>query len=105
MPSVQSTSGYASKTITISSVALSISDVLWGWDVADLDEAEKALVSVATGSIRISVVSGVDPTITNGTSIPVNGSLEVVGNRDVKNLSLIRTTATDSDVTIQLFKF
>lgn len=104
-PTIQATSGYASNTNTISNVALSISDGSWGWGATDLAEAEKALVSTATAAIRISVTKSINPTTINGTFIPKDGSLEVVGNRDILNLSLIRTSVTDSDVTIQLFKF
>ena len=94
---------YATKTVSVSSTALLITDAGFSWAATDVSTADRALITSFTNGISVAW-SGATPTATLGHAIAANGTLEVVGQENVKHLQFIRLTS-DATVSVTLSKF
>lgn len=97
------TRAFQTKTRTISSTAVLISDAGWGWGDSDLSLAQRAYVSARGAGVMI-LWSGVTPTANLGHPVLENATVEIVGNDNIQALQLIREATTDANVTITLEK-
>lgn len=104
MPSLQAASAYALKGNTISSSALAISHASWSWGANDLAQADKATIACNTNGVVVSW-NGTDPTATLGVPVAAGAKIEVLGNKNVQALKLIRSGGSDAAVSVQLEKY
>ena len=81
-----------------------INDAGWSWTTGDVALADRALITSRTAGVMITW-SAVDPTATLGHLIATNGTYEVVGQENIKNLRFIREASADAVVTVTLSKY
>ena len=86
---------------TVSTVALSLTDL--GFSAAEVDAADRALISIETNSIRYTV-HGTAPTSANGHLVTAGTTFTVEGHELLSNLKLIRASA-DAVAQITLTKW
>jgi hypothetical protein len=89
------------KSHTISTTVINITDSTWGWTARLLLVAKRAVISARTGGVMITW-SGVDPTTTLGHPIIANGWAAVELGGDIQRLRFVREAGTDSVVTVTL---
>lgn len=83
--------GYASRTVSVSSTALSFSDM--GFTDDEIKQADSAHVSVFGNSVRY-WYNGDVPTASTGHPIPQDGERIIRGQRNIKNIQFISTSGT-----------
>lgn len=104
MPQLQVTKAYRTKTHTISSTAVAISAVAWGWTAGDLATAERAFITSHTTGV-VMTWDGTTPTTTLGMAIAAGATVEVIGNGNVQAIQLIRSSGSDATASVTLEKY
>jgi hypothetical protein len=92
--------GSAKVTATVAGTALTL--ITFGFTAAQVNAAKRAYITVRTGAISVTWVSGVTAVAADGICFPAGGTYEVEGPKNLQNLSMIRDTATSATVTIIL---
>lgn len=95
---------YAFKKGTVSSSALVLTSVGIAFSAAEVAAADEALITVETNPLRYTI-DGTAPTSTDGHPVAAAASFVVSGRRDIGNLKLIRSGASDATVHITLRKW
>jgi hypothetical protein len=95
------TEAFACKGATISSTAKAITHSDFAWGANDSALAVRVFIT-ARGAGVMCTWSGDAPTANLGHFIPENGTIEVLGNRNIQRLKFIREDATDAELTITM---
>ena len=101
MSFIYETKAYASKTITVSNTALTMTTM--GFTASQLSQAKRALITVSTAAGVRMTYDGTTPTAALGhLLIGTVASIYIEGNLNIRNLQFIRATGADSEVAITL---
>jgi hypothetical protein len=92
---------YKFASAAVSSSALTL--VTFGFTQVEVDQADRARITVATQAIRYRYDGG-DPTATVGHLAAVDSTFFIEGNQNIQNLRLIRATGSDGAASITLEK-
>jgi hypothetical protein len=98
---INTTIGFDFDDATVSSTALSLVDV--GFTQAEVDQADRARITVATQAIRYRYDGGA-PTASLGHLAAADTSFVIEGNQNIQQLKLIRATGADGAVSVTLEK-
>jgi hypothetical protein len=96
---ISTTTAYAYDSATVSSTAMTMTAI--GFSAANIDTADRALISVDTQPVRFRYDGGV-PTAAEGHYLESGDTHMIEGNQNIRNLQLIRATGTDGFVAITL---
>ena len=89
------------KSASVSNTALGIAS--WSFTASHLAEADHAYITADGAAVKV-LWTGDTATATFGHEIADAGFLEVIGNTNINNISMIRADGTDATVTISLEK-
>jgi hypothetical protein len=103
MGAYQTTIAYQTKSSTVSSSVVGISDAGWSWTTGYVALAERAVITSRSAGVMVRWDGG-DPTSTLGHLIAQNGTLEVLGMDNIANLKFIRESGSDAVVSVTLEK-
>jgi len=95
---------FQTKTITVSSTALAISNAGFAWTAGNLALADAAVITAHTNPICITW-DGTTPTATVGMLIPAGATVNVLGNANVLAIKLIRQSSADAVASVTLERF
>ena len=98
---INTTLGYKFVGATVSSTALTL--MTFGFTQAEVDQADRARVTVATQAIRFRY-DGTAPTASVGHLAAADTTFFIEGNQNLQNLQLIRATGSDGAASITLEK-
>jgi hypothetical protein len=98
---INTTLGFAFDQETISSTSLGLVDL--AFTQAQVDEANRIIISVRSGSINIRF-DGTVPTVAIGLTLVVGIPYEIVSNPNIQNLQMIRNGGTDAVIDVQMEK-
>lgn len=89
------------KSETVSSTVINITDSGWGWSANDLAQANRAVISSRSAGVMITW-HGVDPTAELGHPVMANEWASVEHNANILLIRLLREAGDDAEVTITL---
>ena len=103
MPSLQVPVAYRTKAATISNIVVTISAAGWDWSDGDLANADQAFLTAHSHPVVITW-DGTTPTATLGVYLGAGSTANVIGNRNVQAIKLIRQGESDAIVSVTLEK-
>lgn len=102
MPIIQTTIAFAYDVDTLSTAVQTLAEI-GALTQAQVDQAHKARITCNSNAINYTY-NGTDPTTTQGHTIPTNGTVEIVGNQNIRNVKLIRSGGSNATVAVTLEK-
>lgn len=102
MPNIQTTIAFAYDVDTVSTVVQTLAEI-GALTQAQVDQAQRARITCNTNAINYTY-DGTAPTTSAGHTIPTNGTVEIVGNQNIKNVKLIRSGGSNATVAVTLEK-
>lgn len=103
--SLQTTFAFTRSTATITTTVRAIDHSIFGFTSAELARTSQAVISVRTGDLSYASGSADNPAALDGQLVTAGNSVTISGNRDILGLRFIRDTATDTVVSISLYRY
>lgn len=98
------TTGYETKTATISNAVVAISAVGWAWSAGNLAAADAAVITVHTNPVCVTW-DGTAPATTTGVMVAAGATVSILGNANIQAIKLIRQGGADATVSITLERY
>lgn len=98
------TTGYETKTSTVTNAVLALSAAGWAWTAGNLALADAAVIVAHTNPVCVTW-DGTAPTVTTGILIATGTSVTIRGNANIQNVKMIRQGGADATVSVTLEKF
>lgn len=102
MPRLNTTKAFADGGGTVSSTALALTAAPFSFTAAQMDRANRAYISNTSASVVLAYRRTGSAATAAHHQIPALGTVEIVGNANIRNLSIIRVGGSDGAAWVTL---